>query len=69
MFLKTRNEKKFLWINSKKAKMKKIYSIKCNKYRKFRRPKIYYIINKALVFSMICDKCGSIYEKIFKEKE
>ena len=49
--------------------MKKIYCIKCNKYRKFRKPKMYYVINKALVFSMTCDKCGSIYEKIFKEEE
>ena len=47
--------------------MKKIYCIKCNKYRKFKNPKISYI--KTLVCPIICDKCGIIDETIFKEKE
>ena len=43
--------------------MKKIYCIKCNKYRKFKNPKISYI------FDIICDKCGSNDEKLFKEEK
>ena len=48
--------------------MKKIYFIKCNKYRKFKNPKISYLFNKALVLVIICDKCGSNDEKIFNKK-
>ena len=43
--------------------MKKIYCIKCNKYRKFKNPKISYISD------IICDKCGSNDEKLFKEEK
>ena len=43
--------------------MKKIYCIKCNKYIKFKNPKISYI------FDIICDKCGSNDEKLFKEEK
>ena len=39
--------------------MKKIYCIKCNKYRKFKNPKIPYIFDKTLIIPIICDKCGS----------
>ena len=49
--------------------MKKIYCIKCNKYRKFKNPKISYIFNKTLVLSIICDKCGSKDEELFKEEK
>ena len=41
--------------DSKKVKIKKIYCIKCNKYRKFKNDKIY-ILYKTLVFCIICDK-------------
>ena len=36
---------------------------------KLKLPKISYIFNKALVLSIICDKCGSKDEAIYKEKE
>ena len=48
--------------------MKKVYYIKCNKYRKPKKSKISYIFNRALVFSIICENCGSNDEKIFKEE-
>ena len=48
--------------------MKKIYCIKCNKYRKFKNPKISYIFDKTLVLSIISDKCGSKDEKYFRNK-
>ena len=49
--------------------MKRIYivfsaiSIKNWKTLKF------YVFNKNLVFSIICDKCGSNNDKVFKEEE
>ena len=46
-----------------------MYCIKCNKHRKFKKPEISYILDKTLVPSIICDKCGSKGEKIFKEGE
>ena len=38
--------------------MKKIYCIVCE-YRKFENPKISYIIEKTLAFSVICSKCSN----------
>ena len=49
--------------------MKKVYCIKCNKYRKSKKSKISNIFSRALVFSIICENCGSNDEKIFKEEE
>ena len=49
--------------------MKKIYCINCNKYRKFKNSKISYIFDQTLVLSIICNKCSSNDEKIFKEEE
>ena len=50
--------------------MKKIYWIKCIKYRKFKNPKILYIFDKTLVLSIICGKCSAvIMKKVFKEDE
>ena len=43
--------------------------IKYNKYRKFKNLKISYIFNKTWVLCIICDKCGSKDEKVFKEEE
>ena len=43
---------------------KKIGCIKCNPY-KFKKPKISFIIDKTLVLPIICDKCGSNYEKTY----
>ena len=45
------------------------YTLKCNKYRKFKSPKISYVFIKTLVLFIICNKCGSKDEKIFKEEE
>ena len=36
------------------------------KYRKFEKPKISYFLEKTLVFSIICKKCKSEEEQIFK---
>ena len=49
--------------------MKKIYWIKFNKYRKFQNPKISYVFDETQVLSIICGKCSSNDEKIFKGKE
>ena len=49
--------------------MKSIYCIKCNKYRKLKNPKVSYILDKTLVLSITCDKCGSNDQKIFKKEE
>ena len=46
--------------------MKKSY---CGKYRKFKNPKISYIFEKTLVFSIICSNFGNEDQKIFKEEE
>ena len=47
--------------------MKKIYFIQCKKYEKFKNLKISYTFDKTSVVSIICVKCGSKDEKIFKE--
>ena len=44
-------------------------NIKCSKYRKSKSLKISYIFNKTWVLSIICDKCGSKDEKVFKKEE
>ena len=41
----------------------------CDKYKKFKKPKVSYILQKALVLSIICSKYSSKIEKIFKEEE
>ena len=50
-------------------KMKKLYCAICNKYRKFGKPKISYLLEKTVVFSVICSKCKNEDEKIFKGEE
>ena len=49
--------------------MKKLYCVKCNKYRKLKNPRISYIFDETLSLSTICDKCSRKEEKIFKEEE
>ena len=49
--------------------MKKLYCVICNKYRKFEKRKILYLLEKILVLSIICSKCKSEDEKIFKQEE
>ena len=34
-----------------------------------KKPKVSYIFDNTLVLSIICDKCGSNDEKIFKKEE
>ena len=42
--------------------------MKCEKYKKFIKPKVAYICYKTLLLSSICNKCGSEDDKIFKEE-
>ena len=49
--------------------MKRIYCIKCNKHRKFKKLKISYLLHKTLTLYLICVKCSSKSEIIFKEEE
>ena len=46
-----------LWVDSKRLKIKRIYCIKCNEYRKFKNSKILDILIKKLVLSISYDKC------------
>ena len=50
-----------------KVKMKRIYCIKCDKYRKFKNPKISCIFDKTVVLYIVWDKCGNNDEKRYKE--
>ena len=49
--------------------MKKILCVIWGKYRNFEKPKISYLLEKTLAFSIICSKCKNEDEKIFKEEE
>ena len=49
--------------------MKKLYCLNCSNYRKFEKPKISYILEKTLVFSIICSTFKNEDEEIFKEEE
>ena len=49
--------------------MKKLHFIICGKHRKFEKPKISYLLEKALVLYIIFSKCKNEDEKIFKEEE
>ena len=42
--------------------------MKCERYKKFIKPKVSYICYKTLLLSSICNKCGSEDDKIFKEE-
>ena len=37
--------------------MKNLYRVICGKYRKFENSKISYLLEKALVLSIICSEC------------
>ena len=50
-------------------KMRKLYVVICDKYRKFEKLEISYVLEKTLVLSIICSKCKNEHEKIFKEKD
>ena len=62
------NNIKIFSIDSKQVKMIKIYCIICGKYRKFKNPRILYILLKKLGLSIVRSKCGNEYQKIFKEE-
>ena len=49
--------------------MKKIYCVICGKYRKFKKTKMSYIFEKALVISVICSKCDNEAKNRFEEEE
>ena len=49
--------------------MKKLYCVICNKYRKVERRKISYLLEKTLVFSIVCSKCKNEHEKYLKKKK
>ena len=49
--------------------MKKLYYLICAKYGKFEKPKISYLLERAVVLSIICSKCKNENEKIFKKEE
>ena len=49
--------------------MKKLYCVICGKYRKYGTPKISYLLENTLVFSIICSKCNNEEEKILKKEE
>ena len=46
--------------------IKKNYSAKRKKYRKFKNSKISHLFHKTLALSIICSKCGSKHERIFE---
>ena len=49
--------------------MKKLYCVICGKYEKFEKPKISYLLEKALVLSIICSKFKNEEKKLFIEEE
>ena len=49
--------------------MTKIYCLICSKYRKFEKLRLSYLFEKTLFLSIICSKCKTEPEKIFKEEE
>ena len=48
---------------------KKKYCVIWGKYRKLKKPKTSNIFEETLVFSIICSKCKTEDEKIFKEEK
>ena len=49
--------------------MKKLYCVICGKYRKFQKSTISYLLEKTLVFPIICSNCKNEDEKLPKEEE
>ena len=49
--------------------MKKLFCVICGKYRNLEKTKISYLLENALVLSIICSKCKNEDEKIFKEED
>ena len=49
--------------------MKKLYCVIYDKYKKYEKPEISYILEKTLVLSVICSKYKNEEEKLFKKEE
>ena len=49
--------------------MMEMYCYVCNKYRKFKKPKISHIFKKALSLSIVYSKYGHEYTIIFEEED
>ena len=49
--------------------MRKMYCIKCKKYKEFKKPKISYICDKTLLLFSIYNNRGRVDEKLFEEEE
>ena len=47
----------------------KLYCVICRMYRKIEKTKISYVLEKVLVFSIICGRCKNEDESLFKEEE
>ena len=47
--------------------MMKVYSNFCDKYIKFKNPRISYFLKKVLGFSTVYSKRGHEHKKVFKE--
>ena len=62
------NNTEIFSIDSQTVKMKKICCVVCGKYKKFKSPKLSHVFGKKLVFSIVCSRCGSKDEEIFKEE-
>ena len=48
--------------------MKKLYCIICSKYRKSENPKIWHLLEKTLLLSIIYSKCKKEMKKYLKKK-
>ena len=48
--------------------MKTLYCVIYNKYKKSEKPKISYLLEKTLVFSLIWSQCKNGDGKVFKEE-
>ena len=63
-------EKKYITkIFSITKKIKKLYSVICSMYRKFKKSKISYLLQKTLVLSIISSKRKNEVKNLFEEKE
>ena len=49
--------------------LKKLNCLICGKWRKFEKPKMSYLLEKALILSFIYNKYKNKDEKLFKEQE
>ena len=50
-------------------KVKKLYYVIFGKYRKFKNPRISYILKKTTVLFIICNRCGNEDRKKYLKKK